>query len=289
MRDRCPGGGPRERASWLRVAYFDEAGVSKASHEPFLVVAGVITDPDTHYRALETHIRALSVGALGKKATPYYGKPYVFHAKDIWHGSGDFVRTEWSRSARMELLESLCRIPSDFGLPIIFGQVAKKQRSQELSVLHNEAYLLAVKRLESWMRANAKDEVVAIISERCDKAHMARIAAFHHLVTDKSMADRPRAADQFVSDHIIEAPIFLDKYSSPLLQIADVCAFVLKRKAQRCRHVEPYFALMQKALWYRPEKGNRVLVRAPLHDLRDAKTGKPYSPETSNDPSRRGK
>ncbi len=269
----------------MRIAYLDEAGLSTKAHEPHVVVAGVITNPDTHYQVIEAHIRALAADVLGDKAKSFYGKPYVFHAQDVWHGSGDFKREEWPLPTRMALLKALCQIPKDFDLPVIFGVVAKKDRNAKLSFLHNEAYLLTAKRLEGWMDENTRNEVVAIISERCDKEHMARITAFHQLIVDKSMSDRPALPHQFVSKHIIEAPIFLDKYSSPLLQLADVCAFVLKRKMQKCPHVEPLFDLLKGAMWHKPKPGNSVMIRAKVEDLVWADSGEPYTTGNRGEPS----
>lgn len=264
----------------MRIAYFDEAGVSSKAHEPHLVVAGVIVNPDEQYHAIEAHIRALGLRVLKEKAKPYYGKPYVFHAKDVWHGSGDFSRVDWSRDDRMKLLELLCRIPVEFNLPVIFGAVPKEAPGVTLPNLHTQAYVLAIKRLESWMSVNADKEVVATVSERCDKEHMAHIASFHHVIVDKTLSALQPLPNHFVSKHIVEAPIFLDKYSSPLLQLADVCAFVMKRKLQKCRHIGPYFELIQKAIWYQPKKGDRILMMPKVADLLDANTGKAYRPRT---------
>jgi hypothetical protein len=88
-----------------------------------------------------------------------------------------------------------------------------------------------MRRVEAWMKANAPTEVVALISERCDKKHMLQIEQVQKVACDRSNREikdfDPLA---FISDHIVEAPIFLDKYSSPLLQLADICAFTLKRQ-----------------------------------------------------------
>jgi len=68
----------------MQLVYLDEAGISNEAQEPFLVVAGVIVNPDRRWRDLEAHFARLS-----KKYFPkHVGSPIVFHAKDIWHGHG---------------------------------------------------------------------------------------------------------------------------------------------------------------------------------------------------------
>jgi hypothetical protein len=43
----------------MRLVYLDEAGVSNLAHEPVLVVAGVIVNPDDKWKELEAYFRDL--------------------------------------------------------------------------------------------------------------------------------------------------------------------------------------------------------------------------------------
>src|SRR5712692_5642963 len=101
----------------MQLVYLDEAGISNAAQEPFLVVAGVIVNPDRRWRDLEAHFAKLSRKYFRK----HDGPPIVFHAKDIWHGHGLFPRATWPLKKRLKLLGELAEIPALFGLPIVVG------------------------------------------------------------------------------------------------------------------------------------------------------------------------
>src|ERR1700722_7908440 len=85
------GGGLASRQKIVRLVYLDEAGVSNPAQEPVLVVAGVIVNPDRQWKELEAYFRDLA-HTLFPDDDPYR---FVFHAKDIFHGSGPFNRSRW--------------------------------------------------------------------------------------------------------------------------------------------------------------------------------------------------
>src|SRR5262245_40018242 len=112
----------------MRVTYLDEAGTANKAHEPYLVVAGVIVDPDRDYAGIDAALRRLGDrcfpdGEGLPEGTAVFGKPLVFHAKDAWHGSGIFPRLTWPLAKRMEVLRELSEIPWKFGLAVVYGAV----------------------------------------------------------------------------------------------------------------------------------------------------------------------
>jgi len=58
--DRCGslafGGGPLYGSKIVRVAYLDEAGISKPAEEPYCVVAGILVNADEQWKAVERHL-----------------------------------------------------------------------------------------------------------------------------------------------------------------------------------------------------------------------------------------
>jgi hypothetical protein len=73
-----------ERA--VRIPFLDEAGVSNPKEVPYLVVAGVIVEPDKRYGPLEAHLRSLAadflpVDLLERIRTS--GDPFILQAKHV--------------------------------------------------------------------------------------------------------------------------------------------------------------------------------------------------------------
>ena len=103
----------------MQLVYLDEAGISNPAQETHLVVAGVIVNPDRKWRQLETYFRDLFNSSFPERADDL--ETFIFHAKDIWHGSGPFDRKNWSRKNRMKILMQLAQVPRLFELPIVVG------------------------------------------------------------------------------------------------------------------------------------------------------------------------
>lgn len=269
------GGGILSGNNLLRTVYLDEAGTSCKKNEPFLVVAGIILDPDNMWNKVEGYIRTLASQNINKPLG-LYGRPYIFHAKDIWHGSGDFPRDEWTLERRGALLKSLCEIPSLFNIPLVFGSTRRDEHYKFrdngatpdtviANLAYSEAFLKAAARVDEWMKTNAPNEVTMIIAEDIDKPKKAMMGRFHAAVTDRSQC---RQAGAFQSEHIVEQISFMRKEQSAILQLADICAFVFKRKLQNCKHIEPYFELLKDNIWYTPGNNNHVMMTVPVEDLK---------------------
>ncbi|SDS19493.1 DUF3800 domain-containing protein [Bradyrhizobium canariense] len=157
----------------MQLVYLDEAGISNEAQEPFIVVAGVIVNPDRRWRDLESHFAQLSKKYFRKHSGP----PIVFHAKDIWHGHGLFPRATWPLKKRLTLLGELAEIPALFGLPIVVGyenrgavrqwllHVNPGLKEKDIRVMtFAGAFFAAIRRVERWMLENT-DEVAMLIAE----------------------------------------------------------------------------------------------------------------------------
>ena len=96
----------------MQLVYLDEAGISNKAHEPHLVVAGVIVNPDQKWKDLERYFADFTA-ELFPEHVNVYGRHLIFHAKDIWHGSGKFDRSQWSREERMKILTRFTEFPNN--------------------------------------------------------------------------------------------------------------------------------------------------------------------------------
>jgi len=262
------GGAPLRGNKIVRLIYLDEAGISNPAHEPFLVVAGVIVDADRKWKELETYFRNLATDILTDVGLDPYR--FVFHAKDIWHGSRVFDRRKWPLKTRLKLLTQLSQVPRLFDLPIIAGAVNRKSASDQLlkmnpeipartirGSIHSQAFLIAIQCTELWMEKNTKDEVAMLIAEDNPEIK-AFIQRFHEGYTNPELDNE----DAFKSNYIVDAVHFAKKQNSLLLQIADHCSFFIKRKLMKDAHVEPFYrAIAPQINWnFRETKGYAITV-----------------------------
>lgn len=245
--DRVPGNrGCSVRAPLLghnlvRLLYLDEAGTDHRA--PFISVAGVLVHGDTQYPEIERRILAL--------ADKYIPEPdrllTVFHATDIFHGSGYFDRRkpEWSdQEKRIRMLDELAKIIDDLHLPVIFGNYERAKfesgkytiegtAQDRTDLLHDVAILDCLARTDKWLARYAPDELAAIYHEDLPRnkeriKQAARIARSPALI--KAVGWTGIASDlDLPLKRIIDSVHFVDKADAKPLQLADLCAFVLAR------------------------------------------------------------
>jgi hypothetical protein len=266
------GGAPLRGSRIMRLVYLDEAGISNPAHEPYLVVAGVIVDADRKWKELEAYFRQLAISTFPDD-DPYR---FVFHAKDIWHGTGAFDRRTWPLQKRLRLFKQLAQVPRLFDLPIVAGGIDRKalqdvvqrkrpemSRGSIQSMAHAQAFLVAVQCVEYWMETKADDEVAMLIAEDTDKVKSA-IHLFHDGYTDPDVDEE----EAFRSKYIIDSVNFAKKQNSLLLQIADHCAFIIKRKLMERQHADQFYDEIKSQInWqYREVKGYSMRVR--IRDIR---------------------
>ncbi|MDR7038370.1 hypothetical protein J2X36_003134 [Methylobacterium sp. BE186] len=268
---RSFGGGSLCGSRIVQLVYLDEAGLSRKKDEPYLIVAGVIVNADNKWREIESYFVELT-----KKYFPEfestYGVPFVFHAMDIWHGSGKFPRDKWTRAQRMKLLLELSKVPSKFNLPVVAGYVRKDDIIAGMRAriplatdeyiakwTYAEAFIEAARRIEYWMKNNAPDEVAMLIAEDTDRVKEL-VGAIHASYTDRTIPINPRS---FQSNYIVDAVHFTKKNNSIILQIADHMAFILKRRLTSCSFIEPMFKEIIPQLSLRGVNGNGLTIRLP--------------------------
>ncbi|RED31805.1 uncharacterized protein DUF3800 [Rhodopseudomonas thermotolerans] len=261
----------------MRLVYLDEAGISNEAQEPFLVVAGVIIDPDRTWRRLEDHFSMMS-----KKYFRHHdGPPIVFHAKDIWHGNGLFPRNEWPLTKRTKLLGELAEIPASFGLPIVVGYVNRTEFRKSLlkntpnmpdkdirSLTFARAFFATILRIERWMQENTQEVALLIAEDSTDIRR--QVKELHKLYTDRSWLDLPATA--FQSKHIVDSIHFAKKDESLLLQIADHCAFIMKRKLMKKQDAQKLYAKIKSQVVLRRTEATGLAKRVTATEIELIKT-----------------
>jgi hypothetical protein len=248
------GGAPLPGSRLMRLVYLDEAGISNPAQEPYLVVAGVLVDADRKWKELETYFRNLAVSAFPDGGID--PNRFVFHAMDIWHGNKQFDRKKWPLKDRLRLFGQLAQVPKLFDLPIVAcaidrASVVKEAEARNLrmsprgilQVTHGQAFLVAVQGVDDWMKKKTIDEVAMLIAEDSPKIRKL-VEQFHDGYTYPMEEDD--APEAFRSQYIIDAVHFAKKDKSILLQIADHCAFIIKRRAMGKKDILPFYSAISQ-------------------------------------------
>jgi hypothetical protein len=227
----------------MRMVYLDEAGISNPAHEPHVVVAGVIIHADRQWKAVELHLNDMADRYVpGDRRAGF-----VFHAKDLFHGSGAFPRNQWSREKRWEILDELIAIPEQLDLAVVPGYVeraalTKKNPSMNTVNAQAIAFMICSYAIELYMRRVASQEVASIIMENNDQARriIKSIQQFNRDPTNAAVLTSLNFGE-FVLSRIVDTVHFAEKSESSPLQVADACAFAIKRHLMKAPEADRFY------------------------------------------------
>ncbi|MGF1608774.1 MAG: DUF3800 domain-containing protein [Kiloniellales bacterium] len=252
------GGGPLEGDRIMRLVYVDEAGLSNASQEPFLIVAGTIVDADKKLVEVERHLDKL----VARHIPAGQQDDFVFHAKELFNGGGKvFKRDDWPLKQRLKIADDLAAIPRRFRLPIALGIVDRatfpktfkfpeNAKQREITVAaHSAAFMSCAINVEHWMRKNTENEVCLMVVEDNDQARKA-IRDIQNYYQDPKIRDEldERARIHFPFRKIKEDPLFQSKRKSSVLQLADFCAYVTKKRFMNDSRYDRFFEAMMEQI-----------------------------------------
>jgi hypothetical protein len=224
----------------VRFAHLDEAGTSRK--ERYAVVGGFVSHADNQWRALNQYLIDMADDLVPAE----YRAGIIFHAKDLWHGAKKFHRDRWPREKRMAILEAIALIPSKFNIPVVVGITQKDKHRWSHASDENDvdasnyalAFGLAAGCVEYFMRTFTQDEVATLIAE--DVPHMrAHAKRGYRVLQDPSWPwdDYPQLIGTAPLTRIVEHPMFAAKDESSILQVADLIAFTMCRRANGSKDV----------------------------------------------------
>ena len=232
----------------VKFAYLDEAGVSNPEQEPILIVGGVVVDADKDWVKARNLLELIADDV----ALPEYREGLIFHAKDIFGGSGAFPREKFSLEARLDIIRRIVQITDTLMLPIIYGATSRElepafmeifgiSKGQSTSYLHAISYFSCIAWVEDLMRnVGSEGEIATIIVENKQEVRQI-IKSIHAQMRHPISATLhvPAAMRHlFPVTRIIDTTHFANKSEAPILQIADVVVFCLKRCISRMKHWE---------------------------------------------------
>lgn len=224
-------GHPLKDGELLRYIYSDESGTN--FKDKVSIVAGIILKPDFEWKALHGELERLKDKHVPKEIRD----GFVFHAQDVFQGTGPFNRNTWSKEKGVafiyEVLSSLKY--RDIGISV--GYVPRKpisDPSRKKSALAKLDHLLAwvnfVSATDGYLRELASDETATLVVEDCQHMRKLLNESFKDL-RDKKLPEE--LLMKFKVEQIIDTPNFQDKDGAPLLQYADACAFSMNRYFSR--------------------------------------------------------
>ena len=238
---RAFGGAPLAGDRWVRVLYLDESGVGNIKKDPIVIVAGVIIHADTQWGPLQRRLDDLLT-----EMTPFgVKKPDFFHATDVFHGSGEFPRDTWSQIRRNSLLAAVGGLVEEFKLPIPWMGVDRAEYAREnpddeqderLRTCYTVAAVGCFMQAELFMRQRHMDgEVCSCVLEE-NKQLQKRIPEMIEFLRDpgeetKNLLEGWERVMPLTK--MIDHPSPQPKTASSILQLADYCAFAIKRLLEK--------------------------------------------------------
>jgi len=225
----------------VRILYLDESGIGKIDNDPALIVAGVLIHADTQWGPIANRLREILLDAVpfGQPA------PACLHAKDIYHGSGQFRRDNgWDKDRRLGMLDKIAAIPEEFGLPVVWSSMHRKDFARRFpqatpAEILRDAYTICsvacFMQAELYMRALENEAEVASIIMEQNAELQKRIPEMFAFMKEPQKTEGLLEGWQKVMPirRLIDAPACQPKTASSILQLADFCAFAIKRRLEK--------------------------------------------------------
>jgi hypothetical protein len=254
----------------MRLTYLDEAGVSP--NQIALVVGGAIIDGDSQLEAIENHFSILLL-----KHIPHADRgDFVFHASDIWSGTGYFGNRErWPLERRLEILDDLVAIPAKFDVPVAYGAIDWTKITLDIlrperrtpAALEIAAHMVAFGHccmgVEKFMRLTFPNENTILIAEDRDKVRAvlkSAIAAFRNPVAVRQLG---LDSEYFPFRRIRDTVHFAKKSESRHLQIADTCTFVVRGHFMGRKHNDRFWNVLNPHLIWDPKMAPFAEISTP--------------------------
>jgi hypothetical protein len=242
----------------VRYVFIDEAGTS--AKEPTSVVVGIIVHADKQCALADKAVNEVL------ELIPEHARAVcpIFHATKIW---GDRkLRDNWELPERKKLLSAMMSLPRELNLTLAIGACRRttelpidllQQRRISLAQAHHGiAFQECIARADSWINKYARyNEVATVIAEDVPESksllrHLAKyLLSVGYSIPRRDVrlvqhGSKPLVSiDEFRARKIsrIRMPIhFVEKHDEPLLQIADACAFGLRRFLSELSHGQDF-------------------------------------------------
>lgn len=229
----CPqslSGEPLMGSKLVRQIYIDEAGTS--SREPVTVVLALLVHADTQWKPLLAEYLEV------RKSLPVEYGNQPLHAIEITDSK---KYLDWKVEDRYALLSKILAIPRRIGLALSIGAFWRDKNRKNIpqgmtgaGVDHINAYCACVGKADEFIRENFPDEMVQLIVEKVsEREDFLKGATMYMRQQDVRLGWTMRnGVKQYETVNIraiSDQPLFANKADSPVLQIADTCAWAVRR------------------------------------------------------------
>ncbi len=175
-------------------------------------------------------------------------------------GRSSVIEIFWTRDRRMMVLRDLARIPSKLDLPIVHEYYARTQfddarnkdgsrpSEYEISVAtHSSAFAGCELRIDEYMMACFPTEVAQLVAENNDQSKR-MIRDVHQAFRNPHLNPGIIPNNRLPLKHIRGSIHFADKNEFAPLQIADLCAFIIRGRMNKNPRHEPYNSRLYRRL-----------------------------------------
>jgi hypothetical protein len=221
----------------MRLVYVDEAGIGDHKQEPIAVAAAVMVEADRQWPAIVERLNAIAEKHIHMEDRD----GFIFHASDLFHEGKKINREKYSPKARLAILAELCLVLIDFSIPIYIAPGLKtvteddgSDRKISGNAAATAAIMLATSVADSYIRIHYPGERSVIVIE--DNSQNRRsLKEFHNRFAKAKVTDGRKGFET-----LIDTVHFAAKSEAPLLQLADICACVMKRRMMGAKGHETF-------------------------------------------------
>jgi hypothetical protein len=244
----------------VRNTYSDEAGIS--AKEPVSVVVTLIVHPDTQWRPVVARMFQL----VHQYVPQEYRPTFALHTKTL---VTEKTYPNWDMHSRYAFLREVMRIPRGAGNPICVG-AARRGAYQRAPIGdltteqqdHALAFALSMASADKIIRDRCGTEMAQVIAE--DHPEMKRMLrsiinilrvqplTLPNTTFDSNLPGSKKEPEPYRVERIVDEVHFMDRRGSPFLQIADACAFGLRRYFSDLSYGDSYMDDMLGADGVRP-------------------------------------
>lgn len=228
----------------MRLIYIDESGTS--ANENIALVAGAVIEFDAQLGVIEGQLGSI----IKDHVAPQKQFRFAFHATELFSGgkkTSAFPKSSTTPQDRWPILHKLAALPSLNKIPIIVGYVNKSLCQNEgidnQDTWHAIAYTRAVLAADVYMKTYAAaGEHALIVAENKPEVHRGLKNLHFAMQTDGlAQATFGHFAAHMPITRVRDTVHFAAKDESPALQIADVCAFIIRRHFEQRTSSEGFF------------------------------------------------
>jgi Protein of unknown function (DUF3800) len=237
----------------VRLVYFDEAGSSSDEmQEPIIAVASIVVHGDLQTGPIERDAEEI----IATQVPVQLREKFEFHAKELFSGSDKLKG--WRREERYATLAAFIKLVVKHNLPVHYSGIRKAHfwnelqgtgmtRDDEPHFVHEIAFLNTAITVEMWFKEHAAFERGFCVADETK----AKDKIKNNFRDNRKRAEVLGTAVPQLA-HLIDSIYFGDSHQSIFLQLADCCAFFIKRTMMERPDAEPFYKIIEPQVAPKP-------------------------------------